>query len=55
MTMREKPSNFYSAFEVADSLGVHEKTVRRWIKAGELPVHKIGRSVRISEHKPSHR
>lgn len=34
---------------VADRLTVSQKTVRRWIDAGELRIHRLGRSVRISE------
>ncbi len=35
--------------EVARRLDVSDKTVRRWIERGELPVHKLGHSIRISE------
>jgi excisionase family DNA binding protein len=35
--------------EVAERLNVCERTVRRWIAAGLLPVHRFGRTVRISE------
>lgn len=35
--------------EVADCLKVSEKTVRRWIESGELPYHRLGRQIRISE------
>jgi excisionase family DNA binding protein len=41
-------SKFYSVDDVADALGVHPKTVRRRITAGELRVHRIGRQIRIS-------
>ena len=33
----------------ADRLQVAEKTVRRLITAGELPTHRIGGCVRVSE------
>lgn len=33
--------------EVGDLLKVSERTVRRWVGAGDLPAVKIGRSVRI--------
>jgi excisionase family DNA binding protein len=33
---------------VAERLDVSARTVRRLIAAGELPVHRIGRSVRVS-------
>ena len=35
--------------EVAERLRASERTVRRAIAAAELAVHRIGRSVRISE------
>jgi excisionase family DNA binding protein len=38
-----------SVATVALQLDVSEKTVRRFIDDGELPVHRIGRQVRISE------
>lgn len=34
---------------VAGRLGVSERHVRRLIASGELPVHRIGRAVRVSE------
>ena len=34
--------------EIATELSVHQKTVRRLIEAGELPVHRIGRAIRIA-------
>jgi excisionase family DNA binding protein len=33
--------------DVADMFGVSKRTVQLWIKRGELPVIKIGRTVRI--------
>lgn len=35
--------------ETADILNVSERTVRRLIDMGALPVHRLGRSVRISD------
>ena len=35
--------------EVAERLQVSTKTVRRWIAAGALSVHYIGRQLRVSE------
>lgn len=32
---------------VAEALGVHEKTVSRWLKSGRLIGHRIGRDWRI--------
>jgi excisionase family DNA binding protein len=40
---------FVGVADVAARLDVCERTVRRWIKAGALPVHRIGGLVRISE------
>ena len=37
----------YSLEEVAERLGVSERTVRRWVKAGDLPAYKPGREYRI--------
>ena len=34
---------------VATCLGVSTKTVRRLIKDGQLPSHRVGRLIRISE------
>jgi excisionase family DNA binding protein len=39
----------FSIPEVAACLKVDPKTVRRWIDRGELPVHRLGRQIRISE------
>ena len=41
---------FWSIAEVADLLGVSDKTVQRLISRGELPRHRIGAQVRISDH-----
>jgi excisionase family DNA binding protein len=38
-----------SLSEVAGSLGVSERTVRRWIKSGKLRAYKPGRDYRIPE------
>jgi excisionase family DNA binding protein len=40
---------FLSVEAVATHLQVSTKTVRRWIDAGELPVHRLGRQLRVSE------
>lgn len=40
---------FLTVDDIAERLDVSTKTVRRWIKSGALPVHRIGRLVRISE------
>jgi len=35
--------------QTAEHLGVSNKTVRRWIAEGDLPIHRLGRSIRITE------
>jgi excisionase family DNA binding protein len=40
---------FHTIGEVAERLNVCERTVRRWIKSGALPVHRIGNLIRISQ------
>lgn len=40
---------FYTVAEVAALLKVSLKTVRRRIDQGDLPVHRIGRQIRISQ------
>ena len=44
-----RPPRFFTVAEVADHLRVADRTVRRWIAAGELNVHRFGAAVRISE------
>ena len=39
---------FYTPQEVAELLGVHLQTVRKWYRTGELECYKVGR-VRIAE------
>ena len=39
----------FSIETVAAMLDVSPKTVRRWIAAGLLPVHRLGRQIRVSE------
>jgi len=41
--------NFFTIAEVAERLHVATRTVRRWIKAGDLVVHRVGGVVRIAE------
>ena len=40
---------FFTIAEVAERLRVATRTVRRWIKAGDLVVHRVGGVVRIAE------
>jgi excisionase family DNA binding protein len=46
---RTRSPRFLTVSEIADLLRVAERTVRRWIKVGDLVAHKIGGAVRISE------
>ena len=39
---------YYTPKEVAELLGVHPQTVRKWYQSGELECYNLGR-VRISE------
>ena len=43
-----RQTHFHKVSEIADQLHVSDKTVRRWIKRGELRVHQIGRQHRIA-------
>jgi len=40
---------FFTIAEVAETLKVATRTVRRWIKAGDLVAHKVGGVVRIAD------
>ena len=42
-------ARFYTVAQVANMLAVSQRSVRRWISAGELLAHRFGRQVRISE------
>jgi excisionase family DNA binding protein len=41
-------NSFLSVADVADHLGVSDKTIRRWIGGGELHAHRLGRQIRIN-------
>ncbi|HSP45791.1 MAG TPA: helix-turn-helix domain-containing protein [Chthoniobacterales bacterium] len=43
------PPCFFTIDEVAERLVVSPRTVHRWIAGGKLVVHRVDRSVRISE------
>jgi len=56
MTSRRDTSNgtrtaprFFTVGDIADLLDVSTRSVRRWIKSGDLRVHRFGAAVRISE------
>jgi excisionase family DNA binding protein len=40
---------FFTISDIAEFLDVSPRSVRRWIKSGELPVHRFGAAVRIAE------
>jgi excisionase family DNA binding protein len=40
---------FLSVAEIAKQLGVAEKTIRRRIASGDLPAHRVGKLIRVSE------
>ena len=39
---------FCTIQQIAEQIGVSDKTVRRWIASGDLKAHKFGAAVRIS-------
>jgi excisionase family DNA binding protein len=46
---RDNEIRFFTIAEVAERLHVASRTVRRWIKADDLVVHRVGGVVRIAE------
>lgn len=48
MQVSNRKKSFFSIKEVADTLNVNERTIRRWISAGDLSAHRVGRQWRIS-------
>lgn len=46
---RDKPTQFFTIAEVAERLDVSTRTVRRWIRSGDLVAHRFGGVVRIAE------
>ena len=51
MTSRTKSKGAerpYTVAQVADICQVSERTVRRWIAAGHLPVTRLGRLIRVT-------
>jgi excisionase family DNA binding protein len=43
----EVQQQYFTQREVAEIVGVTERTVRKWIKSGHLPTHKIGRRDKV--------
>ena len=48
-TARSAP-RYFTISDVADSLTVSTRTVRRWIDTGVLVTHRFGGVVRVAEH-----
>jgi excisionase family DNA binding protein len=52
--MAKKPDSstkaFWTIHGLAEDLDVSERTVHRWIDAGDLIVHRFGRSLRIADN-----
>ena len=48
MHLLNQKKTFFSIKDVADTLSVNERTIHRWIRAGDLSAHKVGRQWRIS-------
>jgi excisionase family DNA binding protein len=46
---RKQRPQFFTVRAVAEQLDISSRTVHRWIKNNELIVHRVGRSVRVSE------
>jgi excisionase family DNA binding protein len=43
-----RPPQLHSIKQIAEQCDVSTKTVRRWIDAGEIHAHRLGRQVRIA-------
>jgi excisionase family DNA binding protein len=48
-TPHRAPPALLTIPQVADRLGASSRHIQRLIKAGHLPVHRLGRLVRVSE------
>lgn len=44
-----RPQPLLSVRDIADRLKLSQRTVRRWIERGDLPAHRFGSAVRVSE------
>ena len=40
-------ADFLTPLEVAHKLAISERSIRRWIAEGQLPIVRFGRSVRV--------
>ncbi len=45
----ERETRFYTIADVAELVQVAPRSVRRWIRSGQLAAHRFGSIVRISE------
>lgn len=48
-TVNVTDKEFYTAFDLADKLGVNVMTIYRYIKAGKIQAYKIGKEFRIEK------
>ena len=46
--MEKSPKEFYKAEDLAEKLDVNIMTIYRYIEAGKIKAHKIGKEFRIS-------
>jgi excisionase family DNA binding protein len=44
----DRPPRLYTVAEIARHTQCSERTVRRWLNAGLLPFHRLGRQIRIA-------
>lgn len=47
LSAAQSPGPLMTVTDVAATLKVSARTLYRWIKSGELPVRRLGRSIRI--------
>ncbi len=47
MDRKSPPPSFFTERTLADFLAVSDRTVRNWIRRGELPSYKLGAARRI--------
>jgi excisionase family DNA binding protein len=46
---QKTPQRLYSVVETADMLGVSVACIREWVWRRKIPVHRVGRHVRIAD------
>ena len=47
--MKKRDLRLFTVDYLAEHLSVSDKSIRRWISTGELPHHRLGTSIRVSE------